>query len=80
MKAIDLKTFVEENEVEYHWHDEDVILMPYISHIQEFNDILGENIFDDDGVSCIMKDGYLCFHMREICDYFDIELTDIFKQ
>ena len=79
MKAIDLYKFIEENSIEYHWHDGDVILMPSIYDIQEFNKLLSGSIYDDSGVECTMKDGYFCFYMQNICDYFEIEIKDIFK-
>ena len=80
MKAIDLYRYVSENKIEYHWDDKDVILMPSIYEIETFNKLLSGSIYDDSGVSCVMKNGYLCFYMQGICDYFAIELTDIFKK
>lgn len=80
MTAIQLYRFITENKIEYHWHEDDVILMPNISELKEFSDLLGCNITDDDGIKCTMKYGYFCFYMREICDYFGIELTEIFKK
>lgn len=80
MKATDLLKYVTKNKVEYHWHDDDVILMPNISQISEFNKLLSGSIYDDDGIDCKMKDGYFCFHMQDICDYFGIDLEDIFEE
>jgi hypothetical protein len=79
MKAIELYKFVNNNNIEYHWNDDDVILFVNDYDISEWNKLLGSHILDDSGLSCIMKDGYFCFKMKDICEYFDIELKDIFE-
>ncbi len=80
MKAIDLYKFIEKNSIEYHWHDGDVILFVENFHIDKWNRLLGSHILDEDGLKCVMKDGYFCFDMKYICDCFDIELTEIFEK
>lgn len=78
MKAIDLFKFVSDNEVEYHWHDKDVILMPDFAQTKELNKLLSPSIFDDDGIACTMRDGYFCIYMECVCSYYGIELIDVF--
>jgi hypothetical protein len=78
MKTIDLYKFITEHNIEYHWHGNDVILMPDFDQAKEFNKLLPLSIFDDSGIECIMKYGYLCIYMERICSYCDIELIDIF--
>ena len=81
MEILDLYRFINENDVEYRWiNDEDVCLFVNNFFIERFHAILDGSIFDDDGISCIMKDGYFCFHMRFICEYHGIELEEIFKK
>jgi hypothetical protein len=80
MKAIDLYKFITKYDIEHHWHNEDVILMVNNMYIEEFHKLLSSSIFDEDGLSCVMKDGYFCFYMEQICNHFDIELTDIFER
>jgi len=80
MTVIDLYKFVNENNLEYHQYDNDVILFMDFFYLEEFNKLLGPTIFDDDGISCVMKDGYLCFMMQYICDYYGIELIKIFDK
>ncbi len=83
MKVIDLYIFMEENNLEYHWHNrdgnEDVLLFVNTRNIEEFNKLLGSSIMDEEGINCIMKDGYFCFWMKDICEYFGIETKDIFR-
>jgi hypothetical protein len=80
MKALDLYKFVETNELEYHWYDDDVIL--FVSHwlIPEWYKLLGSRIFDEEGIECNMKYGYFCFKIQSICNHFDIELAEVFKK
>jgi hypothetical protein len=78
MKATDLLRWITENEIEYHWHDEDVIIMPYIFQLESFTKLLSKSIFDDDGIPCNIKDGYVCIYMDHICSYSGIELADVF--
>ena len=47
--------------------------------ISEWHRLHHCSIFDDEGITTIMKDGYFVFDMDEICDHYDINLTDIFK-
>lgn len=78
MKELDLYKFIQEHGVEYHWHDNDVIMFVNIWNIEEFNKMLPLNIYDDNGIECIMKQGYFCFKMDLICNYCDIEMERIF--
>jgi len=80
MKAIDLYKFKYENDIECHFIDNDVIMFVNYDQIEEFRKILDTVIFDDEGINCIMKDGYFCFMMREICDYYDIDIQEIFNK
>ena len=78
MKAIELYKFITEHNIEYHWHEDDVLMFVDCYNIKEFNDLLPGTIFDDSGINCKMKDGYFCFKMEQICSYCDIEMFDVF--
>jgi hypothetical protein len=80
MNTLDLYKFVTKNNIEYHWHDDDVILMINNYLLDEWNKLLGIHILDEEGLSCVMKDGYFCFQMQEICDHFDIDIKEIFEK
>ena len=83
MTAIELYKFVTKNDLSYTWiniKDQDVILFVTISNLEELNKLLGPKILDEDGIECRMKDGYFCFEMADICDYFGIDITDVFKE
>ena len=80
MSELDLFKFIQEHSLEYHWNDGDVIL--FIPHYitGEWMKLLGWYILDDEGIECNMKDGYFCFMMQEICNYFGIEMENVFSK
>lgn len=82
MKAKDVLKFIKDRYLEYHWNNnkDDVYLFVPIGDISDFNKLLGIGIYEDEGVSCIMKSGYFCFEMQSICSSFGIELKEIFKK
>lgn len=85
MTELQLYKFVANNTMEYHWHSrnntKDVILFVNILWIREFNEMLGSsNIMDEEGIECTMKDGYFCFWMNDICNYFDIDMNNVFDK
>jgi len=84
MTAIQLYKFVTENGLEFKWerndNDWDVVLFLYTFQIDEFNKLLPNTVYDDEGVECTMKDGYLAFWMSRICSHCGIELEEIFGE
>jgi len=79
MTAIDLYKFITENDIEFHWVDDEVFMFVYIFDIDEFYKLFTSTIFDDEGITCTMKYGYFCFKMKDICEYYGIDLTEVFK-
>lgn len=90
MTELDLYKFITKNNLESHWvvisnafeADEinDVVVFIPIYLLDDWGNLLGSPIFDEEGISCVMKVNYLCFMMQQICDYFDIEITKIFGE
>lgn len=83
MTELELYKYITENNIEWHWGENneqpDVIILPYTFQIEDLNNLLDPTIFDDEGVPCVMKNGYLAIWMRDICEYYDIELERVFK-
>ena len=48
--------------------------MPPTYLLDDFTKLLRGSQMDDDGIECIMRDGYFCFEMMDICDYFGIDI------
>lgn len=80
MTAIQLDRFVRNHELEYHWHKDDVLLFVPTWDVQEFNKLFDASKFDDGGIECHMLDGYFAFAMSDICDYYGIEMVEIFDK
>jgi hypothetical protein len=82
MTALQLYKYVTDNGIEWHWHnhdgEQDVILLPYIMHLEEFNDLLSNGIFDDAGIEITMWKGYVGIWMLDICEYYGIKLEEVF--
>lgn len=83
MTELQLYKFIKDNNIEWHKHDrdggQDVIIFVAIYLIKDFQKMLPQGIFDDDGIECTMKDGYFAFWMKDICDYCGVEMNNVFK-
>jgi len=84
MTELELYKFITERKLEYHWtpldKKDDVLLFIEIYNLEEWNKLLGTSITDENGIDCVMKDGYFCFYMKDICEFFGIELNKVFEQ
>lgn len=78
MTEIDLHKFYKDNNLEYHWHDDDVIL--FVDHwsLDAFMVLLGHRYLTDGEIKVLLKDGYICVWMKDICEDFDIDIKKIF--
>ncbi len=81
MNALKLYKFIQENYIEWHWRENDVIIFVEARKLEKwFKLIAGHSLLDEDGIECTMKDGYLCIYMRNICEYSEIELEEVFDK
>ena len=82
MTELSLYKFVNDNNIEYHWDLDktDVFLFVNFRDIKDFHSMLDYSILDDEGIECNMKDGYFGFKMDEICQYYQIELENVFSK
>lgn len=84
MKAIELYKWINDSGIEWHYYDnegvEDVVIFPYHFQMEQFFKILSTGIFDDDGINCVIKQGYFAIWMNDICEYHDIELHEVFNK
>lgn len=72
-------------DIEWRYEDnegqEDVIAFIEHYRVEEFYILIGSvNLFDDGGYPCIWKGGYFCFWMNEICEWFGLELENVFPR
>ncbi len=79
MTELDLYKFVKDNNLEYHeWAKDEILLFVNYDRITEFRKILDATLFEEDDINCVMKDGYFCFEMTDICEHYGIDHTKIF--
>ncbi len=83
MTELELYKFVTDNKIEYHWNHNNTECYLLINNhlINDLHKLLNDsNMLDDDGIKCVMRNGYFGFEMVEICEYFDIEPKNIFTE
>ena len=78
MTELELYKFITKYNVEYHRYEDKIYMMIDIYIIDEFNNLFEATIFDEEGISCIMKDGYFTFEMTDICEYYGLNIGNIF--
>lgn len=85
MTELELYKFIEEFSVEYHWgmndNIKDVVIMPYSFNLDDLEKLIESFIIDqDEGLEIVLKHGYVCVWMKEICEWYDIELEKVFEK
>lgn len=84
MKAIELYKFITENNIEWHYRDnegtEDVLIFPYTFQMDELSKLLKSYDYCDGGIDCTLMDGYFAFWMNDLCEYYGIELSEVFNK
>lgn len=82
MTELQLYKFITDNDIEWHRRDNDgaldVIIFPAPIQIEYFQKILSSGVYDDNGIKCIMREGYFAFWMKDICEYYGIDMDKVF--
>ena len=83
-KAIEFYKYIKKNSIEWHWFDnngvKDVIILPYTNQLEDFMELLSETDFDDEGVKCVLKSGYVAIRLGELFENKGIELSEVFPE
>jgi len=83
MTELTFYKFVTENKIEWHRHINrgapDVIAFIPFSRIEYFKSLLSASHLMDSEVECVMKDGYFAFWMNDICDYYGVDINNVFS-
>lgn len=81
MTELELYKYINDNNIEWHRRDNDnvpdIVILPYIFQVEEFNKLLNSYV-SDGGIECRMMDGYFAFWMQDICDYYGIDSDKVF--
>lgn len=83
MKAIQLKEFISNNNIEYHYYgegeDREVYFFVPFYCIKDFAKLLDSYDFDDGGVECCLKDGYIGLKASIILEPRGIDFEEVFE-
>ena len=82
MTELSLYKFITENSIEYHYSNDrkDIHAFIPIWNLKDWNILLGTRITSEDALECHLKGDYLCFEMIAICEYFNIDHKNVFKE
>lgn len=78
-----LKLFASSHKYEWDFICDDVYLILPFHKLKEFISIFGTNEFNntfDEGYSILLKGNYIVIEMRDVCDYFGLNIGDIFPK
>ena len=88
MTELELYKFINDRGCEWHWyfHRDGIHLVLFVSSydIKDFCEMLGYNVFDDDGLPCeqrLLHDGSigLC-PFEDVCEYYGICAENVFPR
>ncbi len=84
MTELELYKFITDANVEWHRENnegkDDIIIMPYVFNLKDFCELVKN--YDDDGEGLqmrLMSGSYVAIWMKELCDYFGVEMNNVFK-
>jgi len=65
--------------IEMHWREDELLAMTNFHEIKDCLSIFRSNVFDDNGISANIKDGYITFDLAKLCERFDLDAKEMFK-
>lgn len=80
MSAVQLLRFIIDNNIEIKWYDEELIIWPSFSDMDEFVKIVGYSFFSNGRFEVILKYDGLAFDLVPVCEYLGIEPTHILSK
>ena len=81
MTELELYKYVTDNDIEWHRYDNegtpDVIILPYIFQLEEFTNMV-KSFSREDGLECRLKDSHCGIWMKDLCEYYGIDIDKVF--
>lgn len=81
MTELQLFKFITENSIEWSRKDNngtmDVMIFPYTFNMKEFAELIG-NRGPEEGIVCVLVNGYFAIWMNDVCSHFDIDPNNVF--
>lgn len=82
MTELELYKFIHDNNIEWHKYENDerrdVLILPKFRELIDLCSLLSPSIFDDEGIECRIKQGYVAIWMNDICDHYGIDIDKVF--
>jgi len=81
---LELYKFIKNDSIEWHKIDNDgmsdILIFIYIFNLEEFCKLIKS--YDNDGEGLVIRlfDGYIAVWMRDLCDYYGIDVDKIFEK
>ena len=83
MTELQLYKFITENSIEWSRKDNngtmDVMIFPYTFNMEEFVKLIGKH-GPEEGIECVLANGYFAIWMNDVCNYFDIDPDNVFVE
>ena len=83
MTELDLYKFIQQNDIEYRWQDNnglrDVMVWIYIIDLSIFHDLINFD-YSESGIDCTLVQEHVCFWMDDICKYHDVDMKKVFGE
>jgi hypothetical protein len=82
MTELELYKFINDHDIEWHREDNDgtpdIIIFPFVYHLEHFCEIVKDYDTDDGGLIIRLKNGYVAIWMNDLCEYFGIDINKVF--
>lgn len=83
MTELKLYKFINDNAIEWHIsynnnHEDVVVFIPF-DKLEEFTKLAKDTMLDE-AIECHMRTSYIAVWMKGICEFYDIELDNVFQK
>jgi predicted CDP-diglyceride synthetase/phosphatidate cytidylyltransferase len=79
MTELNLYKFINENNIEWHYEQDGIYMFVSFYLLKEFTAMI-RTYLSDSVFEVVLKDTYICLKINEICEYFDININNIFNK
>lgn len=77
MTELQLSKFIDGVECHYNGDFTELWAMMDLGDLHKFFFISTTGLFDDEGIACVMKDGYIAVDLIPVAEYYGIEIENI---
>ncbi len=78
MTELELYKYISENGTMTSYDGDKAIVWIYHFELLDFVKLLGRSVLRDGGIEVRLQDDYVAIDMTEICDYYNIDIKNVF--